>query len=68
MRTNSEIKELILKWAYEYAESGEFSDYVMIENKLKDDGYSEARTILDDEYIRKSLNEICNNNHTQGDL
>ena len=67
MRTNSEIKALILKWAYAYANSGEFEDYSEIERKLKyEDGYSEARTILDDDFIRVDLNRICSEDKNKG--
>jgi hypothetical protein len=62
-RTQSETKGLILGWAYEYARSGEFDDYITIEIRLAGDGYPEARTILDDLQIRKELNQICKENN-----
>ena len=54
-----EREELILKWAYEYAKSGEYKDYVSIEIKLRSEGSIEARAVLDNEYIRNELNELC---------
>ncbi len=54
-----EREEQILKWAYEYATTGEYLDYVSIEIKLRSEGYYEARTLLDNEFIRNEINELC---------
>ena len=54
-----EREEQIVKWAHEYAKSGEFTDYVSIEIKLRSEGYFEARTLLNSKYIRNELNELC---------
>ncbi|MBC8416043.1 MAG: hypothetical protein H8E11_06410 [Candidatus Cloacimonetes bacterium] len=55
-----EREELILKWAYEYARSGDFKDYSEIEWKLRNtDNCPEARTILDNYFIREELDELC---------
>jgi hypothetical protein len=62
-RTKKETKELVLKWAYEYAKSGRFRDNAMIEIRLRADGYPEARALLDDYFIRNELNEICKQNY-----
>ena len=52
-------EEQILKWAYEYARTGEYSDYVSIEIKLRSEGFYEARTLLDSEFVRNEINELC---------
>ena len=54
-----EREELIYTLAYEYAKSGEYKNYFSIEIKLRSEGYIEARAILDNEHIRKELDELC---------
>ena len=54
-----EREEQILKWAYEYARTGEYLDYVSIEIKLHSEGFYEARTLLDSEFVRNEINELC---------
>jgi len=57
-----EREEQILKWAYDYAKSGEYSDYVSIEIKLRSEGFIEARTLLDSEFVRNEINNLCKKN------
>jgi len=54
-----ELENRITEWAYECARSGKFEDFGAIERRLCSDGYTEARTVLDDYYIRQELNELC---------
>lgn len=49
----------ILKRAEEMADSGKYVDYMLIEIALRHEGFTEARTLLDDSSLRKELNERC---------
>ncbi|MGP1666364.1 MAG: hypothetical protein ACTS5I_10755 [Rhodanobacter sp.] len=51
--------ELIMKRANELAESGECADWMSIEIKLRHEGFREARQLLDNQFIRQELNEMC---------
>ena len=55
----NEIRESILKRADELARSGKYDGYMFIELQLRQEGYREARTILDSSDIRKELNQLC---------
>ena len=55
----AEKQAYVRRRAYELAESGTCTDYVTIEILLDREGYPEARDWLDDEYLRESLNKIC---------
>lgn len=55
----SERIELIHEKAYEYACSGKHMNYLTIESALTSEGFIEARTELDNRYIRDELNNIC---------
>lgn len=45
--------------AREMALTGEYAHYRVIELHLRTNGYPEARQVLDDSFIRKELNAIC---------
>lgn len=45
--------------AYELARTGSYRDWLSIESAIRNEGYPEARTILDDQFIRDELDEIC---------
>ena len=49
----------VRKKAEELAQSGDYSDWLSIEWAIRSDGYEEARSILDDHYIREELNKTC---------
>jgi hypothetical protein len=51
--------ELVLKRANELAESGECTDWMSIEIKLRHEGFREARQLLDSQFLRQELNEMC---------
>ncbi|MHB8579389.1 MAG: hypothetical protein ACYDA4_05960 [Ignavibacteriaceae bacterium] len=46
--------------AYELAYSGKGRDWLSIEFLLRAEGWTEARRILDNDNMRKELNDICN--------
>jgi hypothetical protein len=49
----------IKKDAYELAKTGKYQDWLSIETALRGDGFTEARRVLDNDIIRKELNDIC---------
>ena len=50
--------------AHRLAESGNFTGYMSIEAHIRlHDGLPEARDVLDDEVLRRKLNEICKRTH-----
>jgi hypothetical protein len=50
----------IRKKAREMAATGEYSGWLIIEQMLRfQHGLHEARTVLDEQYIRRELDEIC---------
>ena len=55
----SERAELIRRRADEMACSGQYKDWGSIERALRAEGYSEARRLLDSEFRREELNEMC---------
>ena len=55
----AERHEYILKTAREMAKSGEHRDFTTIEVTLRADGLHEARQVLDNQFIRNELNELC---------
>jgi hypothetical protein len=55
----SEQRTEIRKRALEYAKSGEFSSWLLIEHRLALEGYSEARNVLDDHITRQQLDSLC---------
>ena len=55
----SERHARILQLAREMARTRNFRDYRQIELHLRADGWSEARTVLDDAFIRRELNFAC---------
>jgi hypothetical protein len=54
-----ERQEEIIREAYRLADSGKFSGWHQIEMDLRNDGLSEARSLLDHRDIRSELNERC---------
>ena len=58
--TKAERKNEVRKKADEYARSGTFQNWQMIERELiHNDGLTEARWILDDILTREHLNRLC---------
>ena len=51
----------IRQQANELARSGKYIDWLSVERALRNDGWSEARAILDNPVIREELNQICKN-------
>ena len=49
----------INKEAYKLAKTGAYSDWLSIEIVLRGDGFTEARRVLDNERMRKELDELC---------
>lgn len=49
----------INKEAYKLSKTGEYSDWLSIEIALRGDGFTEARRVLDNERMRKELDEFC---------
>ena len=55
----SEREELIDRRADEMARSGQYQDWGSIERALRAEGHSEARQLLDSQFRRQELNEMC---------
>jgi hypothetical protein len=51
--------ELIDRRADEMARSGQYQNWLSIERALRADGFLEARQILDSEFRRGELDEMC---------
>ena len=51
--------ERIREKAYDYARSGKYKDWYIIEFTLRQQGYHEARSELDSRHIREDLDQIC---------
>ena len=58
----------IRKLAFDYARSGKYIDWLSVEHALRSDGFSEARSILDNQYIREELNQICKDAHSPSEI
>ncbi|MCI0706099.1 MAG: hypothetical protein L0Y80_01260 [Ignavibacteriae bacterium] len=58
-KRKEERHSYVRKRAQELAQSGNYSDWLSIEWAIRKEGYEEARSILDDHYVRKNLNETC---------
>jgi len=58
-KKKEERHDYIRKRAEELSRSGDFSGWLPIELLIRKDGYSEARRILDDRYIREQLDSTC---------
>jgi len=54
-----ERSELISRRADKMARSGEYEDWGCIERALRAEGYLEARQLLDSQFRRSELNEMC---------
>lgn len=54
-----ERAELIYCRADEMARSGQYEDWFSIEIALRAEGYREARQLLDSNFRRQELNEMC---------
>lgn len=59
--TRKQIREgEVRRLAREMAWTGEYGGWLIIEQMLRfHHGYPEARTVLDNHYTRKELDEIC---------
>lgn len=57
--------ELIMKRANELAASGECEDWMNIEIKLRHEGFREARQLLDSQFLRQELNDMCRSSRAQ---
>ena len=55
-----DLAEFIDRRADEMARSGQYRDWMSIEIALRSEGYLKARQILDDQFRRQELNEMCN--------
>lgn len=63
---NKKIRiDLVQRRAFQYAQSGQYSNWYAIELKLRKEGLSEARSELDNRALRAELNEICRKHHAQ---
>ena len=51
--------ELIDRRADEMARSGDYEDWGSIERALRAEGHREARQLLDSQFRRNELNEMC---------
>jgi len=58
MRKN-ERAEFIDRRADEMARSGNYQDWGSIERALREEGHPEARQLLDSQFRRQELNEMC---------
>lgn len=58
MRKNGKA-ELIHRRADELARSGQYGDWGGIERALRAEGHLEARQLLDNQFRRAELNEMC---------
>ena len=54
-----ERSEIIDRRADEMARSGQYKDWMSIEIALRGEGYREARQLLDSQFRRQELNEMC---------
>lgn len=54
-----ERSEFIDRRADEMARSGQYQEWGSIERALRAEGYLEARQILDSQFRRQELNEMC---------
>jgi hypothetical protein len=54
-----ERHEYVLRRARELAASGQYSGYQLIEHALRQEGYAEARGWLDNDLLRKEIDQIC---------
>jgi len=59
--TTEQRRAYVNKRAYELAQTGNYKDYLGIENALIQEGYPEARDWLDRDSIRDDLKAICDN-------
>lgn len=57
--SKKERSELIARRADEMARSGQHEDWGSIERALRAEGYLEARQLLDSQFRRQELNEMC---------
>jgi hypothetical protein len=57
--SKKERAEFIDREADAMARSGKYADWLSIEHALRHQGYPEARQVLDDQFRRKELNEMC---------
>lgn len=55
----AEKHNLIMKKAEQYACSGQYSGWLAIEHQLRQEGFPEARRLLDDENTRERLDRLC---------
>ena len=60
-----ERAELIHRRADEMARSGQYEDWGSIERALRAEGHSEARQLLDSQFRREELNEMCRQAHQE---
>ena len=58
----------IRKLAYEYAKSGEHQSWLTIEHRITADGFPEANTELDVQYIRNELISLCQKANSQEEV
>lgn len=49
----------VIARAEELAQTGLYPDWLSVEQALRSDGFSEARSMLDSEHIRERLDGIC---------
>jgi hypothetical protein len=56
---------LVHSRAFQYARSGEYPNWYLIELQLRREGLPEARSELDEPVLRAQLNEICRKHHAQ---
>lgn len=56
---NLPIDSVIEQRARELAATREYKSWLMVEMKLRSEGYVEARRVLDQHYLRRGLDALC---------
>lgn len=57
--TKQDRENHVEKRAFELAETGLYRDYRPIERVLRREGYPEARTVLDNSFLREQIKKVC---------
>ena len=59
MRTQRQRDDYVIKQAQKWADSGECEGWLMVERALVERGFTTARTLLDDSWIREDIDRRC---------
>ena len=57
--TKRDREDFIERRAFELAETGQYRDYRDVEMVLRSEGYPEARTVLDNSFLREQIKKVC---------